>query len=298
MDRGLGSHAGEGSTEHVTRDPGGRPRWLPWITPEWLEETGSTNADLLSRAKAGAPEGTVLLAERQTAGRGRLGRRWLDHPGGSVLCSMLFRPAEPIDRWNRAAIVVALAAVDACGEVAGVECTLKWPNDLLAPDCRKVGGILAEVGAGGALVVGIGLNCNWPTEFPPAGEPEAAEIAARAISLDRCRAAGAAGEATSAWSATGAAPATSARPVDRDAVARRLLEGVADRWPVVDAAALQAEYRSRCSTIGQLVRIELLDGELTGEALDVDDAGRLLVRTETGVERVDVGDVFHLRPEN
>src|SRR5579875_1841362 len=82
--------------------------WRPFRTPVRLEEIGSTNTELVARARAGAPEGTVLLAERQTAGRGRLGRRWLDHPGGSVLCSVLFRPAWPTDRLFLAGWVVAL----------------------------------------------------------------------------------------------------------------------------------------------------------------------------------------------
>jgi BirA family biotin operon repressor/biotin-[acetyl-CoA-carboxylase] ligase len=243
-------------------------------------ETGSTNADLLALAGAGAPEGTVVLAERQSAGRGRLGRRWLDAPGGSVLCSALFRPRGPRDEWHLAGWIVALAAADAATAVAGVECFCKWPNDLLAGDEeRKVAGVLAEVGPGAdpALVVGIGVNCNWPAGFPPAGEPEAAEVAARAVSLDRL----------------------AGRPVDRDALAAELLRNIARRyrsWHEVDRRALQREYRERCSTIGRLVRVQLADEVLTGRVLDVDDAGRLCVDVGACVRVVDAGDVVHLRP--
>ncbi len=273
-DRGNGDRARVGSTEHVTRELEASPIWAPFTTPERVAETGSTNADLLERAAEGALEGTVLLADRQSAGRGRLGRRWLDHPGGSVLCSVLFRPALPIKQWYLASWTVALAAADAASVVAGVECHCKWPNDLLvAADGRKVAGVLAETGPAGALVVGIGVNCNWPPEFPPPGEPEAAEIARRAVSLDR-----AAGQA-----------------VDRDQMAARMLDGVASRWQGLDVEALRREYRSRCGSIGRLVRVELMDDQFTGRAVDVDDDGRLLVDVGMCVRTVDVGDVVHLR---
>ena len=272
--------AGEGSTEQATPEPRDALRWAPFTTPERLDEVGSTNAELLTRAAAGAPEGTVLLAERQSAGRGRLGRSWLDHPGGSVLCSILFRPVGPISSWFVATFVVALSAMDACSQVTGVECRCKWPNDLIAGDQhRKVAGVLAESAPGGALVVGIGINCNWPVEFPPAGSPDAAEIAARAISLDRI----------------------AGREVDRDAVAERMLEAVAQRWGDLargdGRARLLTEYRHRSATIGELVRVHLPTEELTGRALDVDDEGRLLVDAGACIRIVDVGDVVHVRSD-
>src|SRR5579875_3157458 len=115
--------------------------WRPFRSPVLLEEIGSTNTELVARARAGAPEGTVLLAERQTAGRGRLGRRWLGHPGGSVLCSVLLRPAWPPERWHLAGWALMCSARDAVAEVTGVRLSGKWPNDLLAPDGRKVAGV-------------------------------------------------------------------------------------------------------------------------------------------------------------
>jgi BirA family biotin operon repressor/biotin-[acetyl-CoA-carboxylase] ligase len=245
---------------------------------------GSTNSELAARAAAGAPEGTVLLADRQTAGRGRLGRRWVDHPGGSVLCSILFRPAWAAERWHLAGWVVALAAIDAVREETGVECRCKWPNDLLAPDGKKLAGVLAEVNPPThALVVGIGINCNWPEEFPAPGQPDAQEIAARATSLDRI---------------TG-------RRVDRDALAEAMLRHVARRWPPLDpsarvpdaraAAALAREYRVACSTIGSLVNVELPSEQVSGRALDIDDGGRLLVDVGSCIRTIETGDVVHLR---
>ncbi len=125
-----------------------------------VAETGSTNADLLSAAAAGAPDRSVLVAEYQTAGRGRLDRRWDAPAGTNLLVSLLFRevPEQPHELTQR----VALAAVTACAETAGVSPTLKWPNDLLL-DGRKLAGVLAQSGGSGPqyVVVGIGLNVGW-----------------------------------------------------------------------------------------------------------------------------------------
>jgi BirA family biotin operon repressor/biotin-[acetyl-CoA-carboxylase] ligase len=233
----------------------------------------------------------VLLAERQSAGRGRLGRRWLDHPGGSVLCSMLFRPSWPIDMWFLASWVVALSAIEACREVADVECRCKWPNDLIGgSEHRKVAGVLAETALPDALVVGIGINCNWPADFPPPAEPDAVEIAARAISLDRL----------------------AGRGIERDDVADRMLAAVERRWQALaprdpgtapagpahgEVVALRSEYRRLCATIGELVRVELPGEELTGRALDVDDGGRLLVDVGACVRVIATGDVVHVRSD-
>jgi BirA family transcriptional regulator, biotin operon repressor / biotin---[acetyl-CoA-carboxylase] ligase len=123
-----------------------------------LGETGSTNADLVAAAAAGAPHRTVLMADHQTAGRGRLDRRWDAPSGANLLVSLLFRdvPVHPVELTQR----VSLAAVDACRSVAGVEPVLKWPNDLLLAD-RKLAGVLAQRSPDGSVVVGIGLNVGW-----------------------------------------------------------------------------------------------------------------------------------------
>jgi BirA family biotin operon repressor/biotin-[acetyl-CoA-carboxylase] ligase len=243
----------------------------------------STNRYLADKAKDGAAEGSSVLAERQTAGRGRLGRRWVDVAGGSILCSMLFRPTLPIDRWHLVSYAVALAARDACADAGGVELTCKWPNDLDYRD-RKVAGLLAEatVPPGGerppALVVGIGINCNWPEDWPPTEDPDAKDLAARATSLDR----------------------VAGRPIDRDAVADRLLDRVAQRYAVLcdsprGGMALASEYRRNLATIGRHVRVELADESFTGTALDVDEGGRLLVDIGMCVRSVAAADVVHLR---
>ncbi|MEA3018492.1 MAG: BirA family transcriptional regulator, partial [Actinomycetota bacterium] len=143
----------------------------------WVDETGSTNADLLALARDGAPEGIVLVADHQTAGRGRAGRSWVAPPGSSLLLSVLVRP--PASVAGLSSMAIALAAADAVGDLAGFRPRLKWPNDLVwpgdgtAPD-RKLAGILAEAHWPSehevAVVVGIGVNVNWPADLPEALE--------------------------------------------------------------------------------------------------------------------------------
>jgi BirA family biotin operon repressor/biotin-[acetyl-CoA-carboxylase] ligase len=276
--------AHEGSAEEATR------RGRPWFrSPERLAVVDSTNRYLADKARDGAPEGSSVLADRQTSGRGRLGRRWVDVAGGSVLCSMLFRPVLPLDRWHLISWVVALAARDACADAAGVELSCKWPNDLQSGD-RKVAGVLAEVvveraGAPApatspapALVVGIGINCNWPADWPASDDPDAPALKVRATSLDRL----------------------AGRAIDTQAVAERLLDRVAQRYSALlalptGATAAAAEYRRNLATIGRPVRVELADESFTGTALDVDEDGRLLVDVGMCIRPVAAGDVVHLR---
>jgi BirA family biotin operon repressor/biotin-[acetyl-CoA-carboxylase] ligase len=130
-----------------------------------VDETGSTNTDLLAAASAGAPDRSVLVARHQTAGRGRLDRRWDAPPGANLLVSLLFRDLPP--HLNELTQRVALAAADAVAATSGLRVGLKWPNDLLV-DGAKLAGVLAQAGAtGGAVdhvVVGIGINVGWAPE--------------------------------------------------------------------------------------------------------------------------------------
>lgn len=247
-----------------------------FANPQRLLEVDSTNSYLADLARRGAPEGTAVLADTQTAGRGRLGRSWLDVRGGSVLCSLLFRPAPllPPDRWYLVTWCVALAARDAIGESCGVAVAFKWPNDLMAGDA-KLGGILAEVVPSDGLVVGIGINCNWPEELP--GAPPGA------VSLDRL----------------------AGGPVDRARVSEGLLEGVSARYQslVRGTVATRAEaeravvrdLRVNLATIGRLVEVCTPEGAFAGRALDVDGDGHLLVDVGACIRSVSVGDVRHLR---
>ena len=139
--------------------------WPAGWSVEWVAETGSTNDDLLAAGRGGAPDRTVRAADHQTAGRGRLDRRWDAPPGANLLVSLLLRdvPEHPHHVTQR----VALAAVHACRELTGVDAVLKWPNDVLLADGRKLAGVLAQLGSdsgGPFVVVGIGVNVGWAPE--------------------------------------------------------------------------------------------------------------------------------------
>lgn len=134
--------------------------WPAGWSVRWVSETGSTNADLLAAARAGAAPRSVLAADHQTAGRGRLDRRWEAPPGANLLVSILMdAQSRPAHQHTQ---LVALAARSACAQVAGVDVDVKWPNDLLLRGA-KLAGVLAEA-AGTSVVVGIGVNVGWAPE--------------------------------------------------------------------------------------------------------------------------------------
>ncbi len=233
----------------------------------------STNQYLLDQARAGAKEGLVAVADHQSAGRGRLGRSWESPPGASLLVSVLLRPPLSPPNLHLCPTAVALAALEACGSVAGVEALVKWPNDLVVDD-HKLAGVLAEVlpdvpggPAAAAVVVGLGLNIEWP------GPPDV--------------------DGTSLVQLSG-------RSISRDDLLGALLTALERRrLALVDGSpgtALIAELRARCATLGRRVRVELASGSFDGTATDVTDHGLLVVDTLQGVREVAAGDVVHVRP--
>jgi BirA family transcriptional regulator, biotin operon repressor / biotin---[acetyl-CoA-carboxylase] ligase len=244
----------------------------------------STNRYLLEEARAGAPDGVVAVAEHQSAGRGRLGRRWEAPAGANLLVSILLRPGLPAPYRHLASAVVALAAAAAARSVAEVELGVKWPNDLLGPDGRKVAGVLAEgdLAGGGpsgtdgsaAIVVGIGINVNWPAK--EADLPD--DLVGTATSLSQ----------------------QAGHPVDRSAVLDALLGALEPRLVDLGTPAgriRQAdELRSRCTTIGTPVRIELAGTGFEGTAVDVTAEGHLVVDVDGTRRTVVAGDVIHVRP--
>jgi BirA family biotin operon repressor/biotin-[acetyl-CoA-carboxylase] ligase len=224
-------------------------------------ELDSTNRFLLDLARSGAPEGVVVVADHQTAGRGRLGRSWVSPPGASLLASVLLRPDLEPDRLHLVTLSVALAAAEALEAVAGFRPGLKWPNDLVVED-RKLAGVLGQADLP-AVVVGIGLNLNWPPEL-------LADI----------------GPATAANQEVG-------HEVDGDAVLAALLERLAagrGRWDELARA-----YRRSCTTLGRSVRVDLVDESFTGTAADVTGEGHLLVDVGACLRTVTAGDVVHVR---
>jgi BirA family transcriptional regulator, biotin operon repressor / biotin---[acetyl-CoA-carboxylase] ligase len=243
-----------------------------WTSVEVVASTGSTNADLLRR---GGQEGQVLVAESQTAGRGRMGRSWVSEPGASLTFSVLLRPVTvPAPRRGWLPLLTGVAVALAVRHVSGAAATLKWPNDVLIGS-RKLAGILAEQ-SGGAVVIGIGVNVSTPADALPASP-----TGLRATSL----------------LAEGA-------DVSREALLAGILREL-ERWylafrddPDPVRAGLLAEYRALCATLGRPVRVELPGRRvLAGVAEDVDADGRLLVAPADGAPPtpVSAGDVIHVR---
>jgi BirA family biotin operon repressor/biotin-[acetyl-CoA-carboxylase] ligase len=233
---------------------------------EVVEEAPSTNALVADRARSGAGEGLVVVAEHQTAGRGRLDRTWETPARAALTVSVLLTPRAPAAEWPWLPLLTGYAAALALRRL-GAEAVLKWPNDVLVED-RKVGGILTEridTPGGPAVVVGVGLNVDQTrAELPHA--------AATSLVLE------------------GVA-------VDRTALLGALLERLRTEYDAFgrgELAALRSAYAGACATVGREVRVELPTGEpLTGRAVGIDEGGRLLVSGPGGVVPVSAGDVVH-----
>jgi BirA family biotin operon repressor/biotin-[acetyl-CoA-carboxylase] ligase len=267
----------------------------------WSSATGSTNADALALARDGAPEGVVVVADHQSAGRGRRDRHWVAPPGGSLLVSVLLRPpARAAGAVSMAAAVAMAAAVE---QVAGVTAGVKWPNDLVVATAggeRKLAGILAEADwpagstiSGGyrppaehdraVVVVGVGVNVSWPVWVDDPGDgdaaidPALAEVAGLATALN--------------W--LGA-------EFDRVDLLVAFLRGLDDLYAALlrdGADDLLAAWRARSATLGRRVRVDLGADDVEGTAVDVTSEGHLVVETVEGDRRtLAVGDVVHLRP--
>jgi BirA family biotin operon repressor/biotin-[acetyl-CoA-carboxylase] ligase len=242
-----------------------------------LARTGSTNDVARALAVQGAPEGTVVWADEQTAGRGRMGRRWLAPPGACLLCSILFRPALPPTQAQWLTMLSSLAVADAVEQVAGLQVAIKWPNDLIvkaqspttrAQGWRKLAGVLTETGVTGErvafVVVGIGVNVNVGPEVLPTLAPDATSILAEVK-----------------------------RPVDGGTLLVALLASVERRYEMLRAGVgPHREWAARLATLGQSVKATTSEGRLAGVAEAVDAGGALLLRTPDGVvHRLLAGDV-------
>jgi BirA family biotin operon repressor/biotin-[acetyl-CoA-carboxylase] ligase len=262
-----------------------------WTAIDVVASTGSTNADLLARAtrEPEAREGQVLVAEEQTAGRGRLGRTWTSMPGAALTFSVLLRPVTvPPGRRGWLPLMAGVAVASAVRSVTeggggggagggrAVGAALKWPNDVLVGE-RKLAGILAEQSPdGSAVVIGMGLNVATPAHALPASP---AGLPATSLLVE------------------GAS-------VSREALLLEILRQL-ERWYVAFRAdpdpartGLLDAYRPLCGTLGRTVRVELPAGRVvTGVARDVDPDGRLLVQetAATAVTPVSAGDVIHVR---
>lgn len=238
-----------------------------------VTDTGSTNADLLARHAAGEDIiGAVLLAEHQSAGRGRNGRSWSAPARSQIALSVGVDAANvPSTAWGWLPLLTGVALVDAVRQTTGIEAAVKWPNDVLVGD-GKLAGILAEVAAPDpVIVVGLGLNVTLTPEEAP--DPRATSLAM--------------------LGATG---------LDRDALTVAILGGLSAairRWQHAQGPddALVEAYRRSSATLGSRVRALLPgDREIIGTATHIDELGRLLIDTDTEVVKVSAGDITHLRP--
>ena len=245
-----------------------------WQTLEVVDETGSTNSDLIARARAGLPiAGTVLIAEHQTAGRGRQGRGWSAARYAQITMSVGIDTVDvPTDAWGWLPLATGVAIVDTVSQL-GVEAGLKWPNDVLAGG-GKLAGILAEVASEQrAVVMGVGLNVSLRGD--EVGVDGVTSLVGLGVNApDRARVLvsllSELGRRVSAWQRAGGAD-----------------------------PELIADYRARSLTLGMDVRAILPgDREIVGRARDVDDQGRLTIDSDGREVTVAAGDIVHLRPAN
>ena len=230
-----------------------------------FESLPSTNTELARMASEGAAEGVAILADEQTAGRGRLQRAWSSPKGAGLYFSILLRPVIPVDQWPLITFMAALAVGDALQEAAGVRTDIKWPNDLLSGE-RKICGILAEAietPAGRAVIVGIGINLT-PSAFPAA---------------------------TSVLEASGVQP-------DREAILAALLRALGRWYSLIgEREKIVAAWSSRSSyASGKMVQVINGDETWQGTTCGVEPDGALRLRTLNGeIKIIRAGDVRSLR---
>jgi len=233
---------------------------------EIVDEAPSTNALVADRARAGEPPWLVLVAEHQTAGRGRLDRTWETPDRAALTFSVLLRPDSSSDRWPWLPLLTGYAVGSAL-RGAGADACLKWPNDVTVGD-QKIAGILlerVETPEGPAAVVGIGLNVSTTRAELPV-------------------------ETATSLSLVGV-------EVDRTDLLNDILETLASRYTAWEGGeSLVPAYQRVCTTIGRGVRVDLPSGEtLAGTATGIDDSGRLIVEDDRGITSVGAGDVVHVR---
>ena len=226
----------------------------------WLDTVDSTNLVCKRMAAQGAPDGTVVIADCQTAGRGRLGRSFQSAQGLGLYLSVLWRPQTPPQQWMSLPALGAVAASRAIARVCGLDAQIKWPNDLVCGG-RKLGGILTEsvlLAGEAAVVLGIGINVSHRAED---FEGEVRDIAA---SLEMA----------------------AGKQVSREELAQALVEELdALRCGALDEPQLWlAEYRRRCVTVGREVQVLSGTAAQRATALAVDESYGLLVRYEDGTE--------------
>jgi BirA family biotin operon repressor/biotin-[acetyl-CoA-carboxylase] ligase len=231
-------------------------------------EVESTNETARSIASA-AQSGTVIIAETQAKGRGRLSRSWASPPGG-VWMTLILKPEIPLAEAHRINMAVSVALVKAIRSLYGLKAGIKWPNDLLIEDC-KICGILMEVSAEvdrlDYALVGIGINANVDVSGYP-----------------------------SEWKATSLSKELG-RDVSRSELIQRMLQEIEEACGRMNSREIYKDWRSLSLTLGRRVHIASAAGEIVGKVADLAEDGSLLLKTEKGVKRALAGDCIHLRAE-
>jgi BirA family transcriptional regulator, biotin operon repressor / biotin---[acetyl-CoA-carboxylase] ligase len=238
----------------------------------WLASTASTNDVAARLAEGGADEGTTVIADMQTAGRGRHGRTWFSPPGAGLYVSVIVRPRGEISshhsRTSLLTIASGVAIAEAVRAATGLPAGIKWPNDVMIGR-RKLAGILAEAAVQGGrpqfVVVGFGVNLQM-TAYPP-------ELASRVTSIE----------------------AETTRRPDRAAMLAEILAAIGERYRDLDAGrfdAILGAWRGLAASLpGALVEWDSPAGVVRGRAQDIDEDGALLVRVEGRLERVVAGEL-------
>jgi BirA family biotin operon repressor/biotin-[acetyl-CoA-carboxylase] ligase len=236
---------------------------------EVLETAVSTNAVAAARFQEGESEGLVVVAEHQTAGRGRLDRDWITPARSSLTVSFLLTPQVEVTRWTWLPLLTGLAAASALAEVTQIAPKLKWPNDVLL-NGRKAGGILLELvehQSAPAAIVGIGINVHQAQDELPV--PDATSLALEGAAVDRTQ------------------------------LLQALVEAFSreyDAW--CGGLDPRERYRDECDTIGREVVVHMIGQDLRGTVQDVDETGQLVVLADGQVHHLAVGDVEYVRRQD
>jgi BirA family biotin operon repressor/biotin-[acetyl-CoA-carboxylase] ligase len=234
-----------------------------------FDRIDSTNRVASELAREGAPEGTVVIAEEQTSGRGRLGRTWLVPPNSSILMSILLRPSIPPSQAFSLTAIASVGLVRAIRRTTGLQARIKWPNDIYL-EGKKAAGVLTEVSADQDrlryAIVGIGLNVNWDPEAYP-------EIRDTATSLG----------------------AVSRKRVSRSELLKAILEGMDDLYAALgrgEQTGIHAQWKAASLVLGRPVRIIAFDATEEGIVEEISEDGTLLLRDSEGrLKRIVAGDV-------
>lgn len=238
-------------------------------TIHYFSTIASTNIEAKRLANEGCPEGTIVLSEEQTAGRGRLSRAWFSPYTKGIWFSVILRPTFPPYEAPKCTLLAAVAIARAIRRVSGVECGIKWPNDILFAG-KKLVGILTEMSAEmdsiNYVVIGMGINVNTSIdEFPEELRPIASSLSA-----------------------------ILGHDISRVELLAEILHEIETQYTIAieqGFAPILAEWRTLSVTLGQVVDVFGINRDFSGTALDIDEDGALLVKTEAGVEKVVAGDV-------